>query len=61
MLLVVAGILAAAWAIHAIVERSLASRWQALFDSMLGRPLDTLVASLHRQAGALLARAPRLR
>lgn len=51
MVLVVAGILIGAWAIHAIVERRLASRWKALFESMLGRPLDTLIASLHRQAG----------
>lgn len=56
MLLVVTGTLVAAWAIHAAIERQSARRWQSLFDRMLGRPLD---ASLHRQAGVLIARARR--
>ena len=57
LLLVVAGILVAAWALHAIIERRLARHWQALFESILGRPLDTFVASLHRQANSALSRA----
>lgn len=45
MLLVVAAVLAASYAIHMLVEQGLARTWTRLFHAILGRQVDALVAA----------------
>lgn len=60
MLLVVAAMLAASYAIHRIAEQQLAGTWKRVFHATLGQPLDALASVCRTRRGHVPSEWPDL-